>query len=114
EVDGAVVVSHVKRDGLRIEEADKGCGENVLSGVLLHVVASSSGVDEAADFCAGLDFLWRCFEIVDDPAVPGVGYFGDFEFLVFGLDCAGVEDLASARRIEGGSVEEKSGARRVC
>ena len=54
EVDRAVVVGHVERDGGHVEEADEGGGEHVLSGVLLHVVAAAGGVDLAADAGSGL------------------------------------------------------------
>ena len=83
EVDRAVVVAHVEGDGRHVEEADEGGGEDMLSGVLLHVVAAAGGVDLAADFGSRLQGLWRGFKIMNDAAVFGVGDFGDFEVFVF-------------------------------
>ena len=108
EIDGAVVVCHVEGNGVQVETADEGRRENVLSRMLLHVIAAPGGVDLAVNPGSGLDFSWGGFEVVDDAAVFTVGNFGNFEFLVFGGDDAGVEDLATTGGIEGGPVEEKS------
>ena len=57
EVDRAVVVGHMEGDGRNVEEADECGGKDMLSGVLLHVVAAAGGVDLAADFGARLQGL---------------------------------------------------------
>ena len=82
EIDRAIVVGHVERDGRHVEKANEGGGENVLGGVLLHVVAAAGGVDFAANAGSGLYVFQWSFEVVDDVAVFGVGDFGDAEFRV--------------------------------
>ena len=83
EIDGAVVVGHVERDRRHVVQADEGGGEHVLSGVLLHVVATAGGVDLAVDAGSGLEGFSldraRGFEVVHDSAVFHVGDFGDAE-----------------------------------
>jgi hypothetical protein len=57
QIDRGVVVAHVKGDGRNVEEAHERGREDVLSGVLLHVVAAAGGVDLAADFGSRLQVL---------------------------------------------------------
>ena len=77
EIDRTIIVGHVERDGWQIEEPDK-CGrEDVLSGMLLHVVTPTGGVDHASDAGSRAHGLQRGFEVVDDAAVFGIGDFGD-------------------------------------
>jgi len=47
----------MERDGGHVEEAKEGGGENVLGGVLLHVVAAAGGVDLAVDAGSGLNIF---------------------------------------------------------
>ena len=77
EIDGAIVVGHVERHGLHIEQSDKCSGEHVLAGVLLHVIAAAVGVNLAVDGGSGLNIFYRHFEIVDNLAVLSVGDFVD-------------------------------------
>ena len=81
----------------------------MLTGVLLHVVATARGVDLAAN--AGSRFqVDRSFEIVDQLAILVLGDFGDAKFGVWvGGDPAGIEDLAAAGRIERRLVENNAG-----
>src|ERR1700758_2732321 len=46
---------------------------------------------------------------MNDPPVFRVSYLGDSEFLVAGNDPAGIVDLPSAGRIEGGAIEDYRG-----
>ena len=57
QIDRAAFISHVERDGLHVVKLHK-CGrENVLSRVLLHVIATAQRIDEAADL-SGQPGLW--------------------------------------------------------
>ena len=113
QINRAVIIGHVERDGGHVEEAKEGGGENVLGGVLLHVVAAAGGVDLAVDAGSGLNIFDGGFEVVDDVAVFGVGDFGDAEFDggVFRGKPSGVVNLAAAGGIEGGAVENERGTR---
>jgi hypothetical protein len=101
----------VEGDGGKVEEVDEGGGENVLGGVLLHVIAPAGGIDLTVDAGSGLKVSQGSIEVMDDAAVFGVGDFGDTKFVVAGEEGAGIVDLASAGGIEGGPVENDGGTR---
>ena len=105
EIDGAIIVGHVKRDRGHVEEANEGGGKDVLSRMLLHVVTATSGVDLAADMSARGEVFYGCFKVVDDATVFRVGHFGDAMLWHRRRDPSRVVDLASASRVEGGTVE---------
>ena len=83
----------------------------MLSGMLLHVVATACGVNLATDAGSGLHILHRRFEVVDDHAVFGVGDFGDAQLgwvvRIASKDPSRVEDLSAAGGIKGGAVENQ-------
>ena len=110
EIDGAVVVGHVEGNGVQVVKADEGGGEDMLSGVLLHVIATAGGVNLAADARSGREIFDRSFEVVDDSAIFSVDDFGDAESFGAGFDRAGVENLPAAGGVEGGAVEDEGGA----
>jgi hypothetical protein len=58
----------MKGYGRHIKETDEGSGENMLAGMLLHVIAPTLGVDEATNACPALG-QFVCLDIVHDPAV---------------------------------------------
>jgi hypothetical protein len=79
----------------------------MLSGVLLHVVASARGVDGAVD---GSSLLEHLLDEVEDFAVFVIGDFGDGNAALAGGEGAGVERLSAAGGIEGRLVEQERGA----
>ena len=54
----------------------------MLSGMLLHVVTASGGIDLSANACAGRHVFEGHLEIVDDAAIFGVGNLGDAGSLI--------------------------------
>ena len=113
EVDGAVVVRHVKGYGRNIEETNERRRQHVLAGVLLYVVAAAGGVDLSVDTGSGLEIL-HGLDVVNDAAVFRVGHFSDAEFRVSvrsidGGDPSRVVDLAAAGGIERTAVENQGG-----
>ena len=114
EINGAVRVAHVERDSLHVVETQKSCGKDMLTGMLLHVIAAALRVDLAANPITRLHFLGRRFEIMDHLAVFRIRNLGHAH-LGAGIrtDPTGVEDLHSARGIKGGAVENQRWAWRV-
>ena len=103
EIDGAVVVAHVKRHGREAVELFEGCREDVLAGVLLHVIATAVGIDFATNRYPRLQPTGRALDTMHDVAGlllllnfddPYAGAVGDPK------DLAGVEVLAAAGGIE--------------
>ena len=93
-----------------IMQTNESSREDMLSGVLLHVIAAAGRVDLSADRSSRREiFDWR-FEVVDDSSILGVSDLGDFELLVFDRDRADVENLSSTGGIEGGAVEDQGWA----
>jgi hypothetical protein len=81
------------------------------------MVAAARRVDLAADPDSGLEVFRRSFEVVDHVTIAVICDFGDVK-LVTGIrripgesDPARVKDLAPARGIESGAVENERGAR---
>ena len=79
----------------------------MLSGVLLHVVASARGVDGAVD---GSSLLEHLLDEVEDVAVFIVRDFSDHDAAVAGGERPGVERLSAAGGIEGRLVEQERSA----
>ena len=107
EVDGGDGFAEVEGDGGRVELAEEDGGEEVLAGVLLHVVEAAGPVDVALDFGAEGE---RLADVVPDLAVLVFfdGVDGNVEGCARGGDGAeqaGVIGLAAAGGVEGGAVE---------
>ena len=107
EVDGGEALAEVKGDGRRVELAQEDGGEEVLAGMLLHVVEAAIPVDAAFDRSACGK---RLADEVPDLAV--LVFFDGFDGNVEGdattgdgAQKAGIEWLAAAGGIEGGAVE---------
>jgi hypothetical protein len=93
---------------VQVVKANEGSRQHMLSGMLLHVVAAARGVDLAADAGSGREIFDRSFQVVDDSAIFRVGDFRDSESLVaVDGDRADVEDLSSASRVKGGTIEDE-------
>ncbi len=93
-------------DGGHLVKLDEGGGEDVLSGVLLHVIAAAGGVDHAMNGRTGRWRLQRSFQIMNYPSVFCVGDFGDADAGVAESDPAGVVDLSAAGGVEGGFAKD--------
>ena len=106
DLDAPIIVGHVERNRGHIEQPHEGSGEDVLSGMLLHVVTATGGVDLAMDAASGLEVSERRFEVVNDSPVFRVGHFGDAEFLATGNNPTRVVDLAAAGGIEGRAIKD--------
>src|SRR6478609_10858239 len=104
QVDGAAFLAHVEADSRHIEQPDKRSREQVLAGVLLHVVTSSRGIDGAMNLRSQSQRLRRK---VKDASVFFVGNFSDGNLLAVGCQRTEIVYLAAAGRIEGGTVEHK-------
>jgi hypothetical protein len=107
EVDGGSGFAEVEGDGGRVELAEEDGGEEVLAGVLLHVVEAAGPVDAAFDF--GADGEWLADEV---PDLAVLVFFNGFDADVEGCtpgrngaEEAGVIGLAAAGGVEGGAVE---------
>ena len=104
QINGAVFVAHVKRDGREVVQALEGRRQYVLSRVLLHMVATALGVDHAMNRYAGPQPTWRTLDKmpdvtrvllllnVDDSHARAVGN---------GIDDSSIGVLATAGGIEG-------------
>jgi hypothetical protein len=95
----------VERDRGHIEQADESSGEDVLSRMLLHVIASPDNIDLTSDMTSKSQASGRSFKVMDNPAVFAVGDLSDAVFRCTRTDPTGVVDLAAACRIKGSSVE---------
>ena len=100
EVNGAGLGAQVEADGFGGEGADAGLGEDVLAGVLLHVVEAAGPVQAPVDFTGGQfggQQVERAFvgrlDVQDGDVV----------------EVAEVAGLAAALRVEGGAVEDHGG-----
>ena len=94
-----------KLDGEVFEQRLERAGQNVLPGMLLHVIETPRPVDLAGDQRALRER--RCQHVDDVVAVvDGVDDFGRSE-------PAGVERLAAGRGVEGGAIERSGRAARV-
>ena len=107
KVDGGDGVAEVEGDGGSVQLAQKDGGEQMLAGVLLHVVEAALPVDVAFDF--GADGERLADEMPDLAAVVFFdGVDGDIEGGAAGRDGAeeaGIEGLAAAGGVKGGAVE---------
>jgi len=61
KVDGAIIVGHVERYRRHIEEADESGGQDVLSRMLLHVIAPPDNVDFTSDTASRSQLFYRSF-----------------------------------------------------
>src|SRR6266853_5367882 len=120
QINRAIVFAHVERDGRHLVALDKSCRENMLSGVLLHVVAAAFRINTAADPDArNRQLRWR-FQVVKNPAIFRIRNFrypqalGPFEReppRVVNLPAAGwiersfPQDDSRARLLSGGRCD---------
>ena len=88
-----------------LNRADESGGQNVLSRMLLHVIAPPGNVDLTADTTSRGQVFYRSFEIMDDSSVFGIGDFGDAVFRCTRSDPARVVDLPAASGIKRSTVE---------
>ncbi len=114
QINRAIVFAHVERDGRHLVKLDKSCRENVLSGVLLHVIAASFRIDAAPHPDTRNRQLRRRFEVVENPAVFRIRNFRNPQALgPFKRQPAGVVDLTAAGWIERGLPQDDSRTRFV-
>ena len=114
EIDGAEVVAHVEGNRWEVVELFEGRREHVLSGVLLHVIATAVIVDNATDHVVALQ-SYGGFGFDPVQHLSGgfvLEHFGDTEPLVAvrKFQPSGIEVLAAARGIEGGTIESHEDA----
>jgi hypothetical protein len=97
EIDGGALGAEVEADGLEGVEFLEDGGEEVLTGVLLHVIEAARPIDEGIDL-----YDWRGGrgEAVSDAVV----LIDDVDHGDAG-ERAGIEGLAAGGGIEGGAVE---------
>ena len=108
EVDGAGFLSHVKRHRRITEQLLKGRREDMLPRVLLHVIATSGGIDFAANRDAGLQPTRRALDKMQDVArlFLLVNIEDPYTSAVSNcIDLSGVEVLAAAGGIESRSIQ---------
>jgi hypothetical protein len=93
-------------------ELDKSSRENMLSRVLLHVVAATFGIDAAADSDARNRQLRRRFQEVKNPAIFRIRNFRYAQaFSPFKREPSSVVDLTAAGWIERGFPQDDSRSR---
>ena len=117
QIDGGGFIAQVKADGGRIEHLEEGSREDVLSGVLLHVILAAVHVDEAAHAEGQRQGRVEMLDNVQNGAVGfvledlGNGEFrqrrGLAGFSRDELDPAGIEGLAAAGGIERGAIQQQ-------
>src|SRR5215472_18221124 len=95
-VNGARFNTQMKAHRMRVEQIDEHGGQQMLSGVLLHMIEAALPMDNAADF----DGFERRRNLVRDPAV-----FIDYLRYVNAAQLSGVEGLAARGGIEGSAIE---------
>src|SRR5258708_9812469 len=86
---GAIFVAHVKGNRRHIKKPHKGGGENVLPGMLLHVVAAAGRINKTANAASFLqrEFVFgdAWFEIVNDLSIFPLDDFCNSELLQFSI-----------------------------
>src|SRR5258708_2729657 len=112
QINRAIVFAHVERDGRQLVKLNKSCRENMLPGVLLHVVAAAFPINAAADPDARDRQLRRRFQVVQNPAVFRIRNLRYPQALgPFERQPSGVVDLPAAGGIERGLPEDDGRAR---
>ena len=101
EVDRRHFPAEVKADGADAEQLVEGGRENVLAGVLLHVVEPALPVDGAMHHLSGFGVQGSGFDHMRDRSVLFVDDIDDAQR----GEAAGVEGLAAGGGIERGAVE---------
>jgi len=99
QIDGTGVGPHMKRNRRKVEKAHEGGREQVLPGVLLHVVAAPFDVNQTANVRAFRN--WGCrFEQVQDGVIVSLYYFGDARLAIVRNNPARIESLPAGSRIK--------------
>ncbi len=99
-IDGGAFRAHVEAHGLEVEQLFEDGGEQVLAGVLLHVVEAAAPVDDAGGGAGGDQGIGGRGEVVGD-AIALIDDVEDGD----AAEGAGVEGLAAGGGVEGRAVE---------